>query len=146
MRRPEPAIAASLLTEHHDLSEKIIGCAFRVYNRLGFGFLESVYEKAMLLELRRSRMDAQSQKPITVWYGEDVVGEFVADLLVGDVIVELKSVQKLAQTHEIQVVNYLTATGKSVGLLVNFGPSGVEVRRKVRVLPTATSEDPVNPV
>jgi GxxExxY protein len=122
--------------EYQDLTEKIIGCAFRVYNQMGFGFLESVYEKCMRLELRSTGLMACSQVPITVKYAGEPVGEFCADLLVeGIVVVELKSQRVLAPANEVQLVNYLVATGKPVGLLINFGESQVEVRRKVRTLP-----------
>ena len=122
--------------QHADVTEQIIGCAYRVYNAMGFGFLESVYENCMLVELRKTDLGARRQAPITVRYDSEIVGEFVADLLVEDcVIVELKSVRQLTKAHEAQLVNYLVATGTPVGLLINFGEKGVEVRRKVRRLP-----------
>jgi GxxExxY protein len=118
-----------------DLTEKIIGCAYRVYNRMGFGFLESVYEKCLLIELRKAGLVSESQKPITVSYEGEIVGDFLADIIVEDkIIVELKSVKRLNQAHEMQLVNYLVATGKAVGLLLNFGQRKVEVKRKVRTL------------
>ena len=121
--------------EYQELTQRIIGCAYRVYNTLGFGFLESVYEKALLIELSKIPLQAESQKPIQVFYNNILVGEFVADVLVeGTIIVELKPVRTLAATHEVQLVNYLTATGKPVGLLINFGEKTVEVRRKVKQL------------
>ena len=121
--------------EYGGLTEGIIGCAYRAYNQLGFGFLESVYHKCMLIELRRGGMEAASQQPIVVRYDDEVVGEFVADIVVEDtIIVELKSVRRLVLSHEIQLVNYLVATGKPVGLLLNFGETKVEVKRKVREL------------
>lgn len=121
--------------DHEELTEKIIGCAYGVYNRMGYGFLESVYEKCLLIELRKAGLRVESQRPIRVHYEGEVVGEFVADILVEDtVIVELKSVRKLAVAHEIQLVNYLVATGKPVGLILNFGERKVEVKRKVRDL------------
>jgi GxxExxY protein len=119
--------------EHRDITEKIIGCAYRVYNSMGFGFLESVYEKCMLIELLKEGLNAESQKPITVYYENEVVGEFVADIVVEDtIILELKSVRRIAQAHEVQLVNYLVATGKQVGLILNFGERKVEVKRKIR--------------
>ena len=122
--------------EHKELTEKIIGCAYRVYNRMGFGFLESVYEKCMLIELRKAGLDTVPQKPIRVRYDDEVVGDFIVDILVNDtVILELKSVRKLIEAHEVQLVNYLVATGKPVGLLINFGETKVEVKRKVKDLP-----------
>ncbi|HOW96248.1 MAG TPA: GxxExxY protein [Kiritimatiellia bacterium] len=121
--------------EYEDLTEKIIGCAYKVYNRMGFGFLESVYEKCILIELRKTGLTAESQVPIRVRYEGEVVGDFIADILVQQtVILELKSVRQLATAHEVQLVNYLVATGKPVGLLLNFAEGGVEVRRKVREL------------
>ena len=104
------------------MTEKIIGCAYHVYNRMGFGFLESVYEKCMLIELRKAGLNAESQKPITVYYENEIVGEFVADILVNDkIILELKSVRRIIKAHEVQLVNYLVATGKQIGVLLNFG-------------------------
>jgi GxxExxY protein len=136
--------------EFQALTEAIIRCAFKVYNRMGFGFLESVYEKCLLIELNRADLCAEAQKPITVYYEVQEVGSFIADLLVEDtVIVELKSVRVIATAHEVQLVNYLTATGKPVGLLLNFGEKKVEVARKVRTLSKPSAEalpDPVDPV
>jgi GxxExxY protein len=122
--------------ECKDLTEKIIGCAYRVYNKMGFGFLESVYEKCLLIELRQAGLRAECQKPLIVRYDGEIVGEFVADIVVEDaVILELKSVRRLIAAHEIQLVNYLVATGKPVGLILNFGEQKVEVKRKVKELP-----------
>ena len=102
---------------------------------MGFGFLESVYEKCMLIELRKAGLDAESQKPITVYYDSENVGHFLADIIVnGTIILELKSVRKIIEAHEVQLVNYLVATKKEVGLLINFGERKVEVKRKVREL------------
>jgi GxxExxY protein len=124
--------------EHKELSEKIIGCAFQVFNRMGFGFLESVYEKCLLIELQKHGLRAQPQEPLTVHYEGEVVGEFVTDIIVEDaIILELKSVRRIAVAHEIQLVNYLVATGKPVGLLLNFSEQGVQVRRKTRDLKDA---------
>jgi len=121
---------------HEELTRTVIGCAFRVFNKMGFGFLESVYEKCLIIELRRAGLRAEGQKPIQVYYDGEVVGEFFADVFVEDaVIVELKSVRELATAHEVQLVNYLKATGKEVGLLLNFGENGVQTKRKVRTLP-----------
>ncbi len=121
--------------EHEELTERIIGCAYRVYNTMGFGFVESVYERCLMIELRQAGLEAQSQIPIEVHYEGEIVGEYVADIVVENkIIVELKSVRKLILAHEIQLVNYLVATGKSVGLLLNFGEEKVEVKRKVKAL------------
>ena len=121
--------------ENMKLTEKIIGCAYRVYNRMGFGFLESVYEKCMLIELNKTGLNADSQKPIKVYYDNEIVGDFVADIIVNDtIILELKSVRRIIRAHEVQLVNYLVATRKSVGLLLNFGERKVDVKRKIRIL------------
>src|SRR5262245_49556347 len=98
--------------EHEELTRKIIGCAYRVYNTMGSGFLESVYENCMLIELRKLGVEVVNQHPITVVYEEQIVGVFTADLFVaGIVIVELKAVRTVLQVHEVQLVNYLKATG-----------------------------------
>jgi len=121
--------------EYQDLTENIIGCAYRVYNKMGFGFLESVYEKCLLIELHKSDLEAESQKPITVFYENEIVGEFVADIIVNDtIILELKSVRRIVKAHEVQLVNYLVATGKPIGLILNFGERKVEVKRKIKDL------------
>lgn len=121
--------------EHRELTEKIIGCAYLVYNRMGFGFLESVYEKCLLIELRKEGLNVESQKPITVYYENEIVGEFIADVIVNDtIILELQSVRQIINAHEVQLVNYLIATGKPVGLILNFGKDKVEVKRKVKDL------------
>ena len=102
-----------------------------MYNALGYGFLEKVYENALLLELRRRGLQVEQQTPIKVYYAGQVVGEYFADLLVeGKVIVELKAAEAISPAHEAQLLNYLKATGISVGLLLNFGPRP-EFRRKV---------------
>ena len=121
--------------EHEELTHKIIGCAYTVYKKLGFGFLESVYRKTTVIELGRAGLNVEEEKPITVYYDDYVVGKFSADLYVEDlIIVELKSVQNMVSDHEVQLVNYLKGTVKDIGLLINFGPSGVEVKRKYKDL------------
>ncbi len=113
------------------LTEKIIGVFYEVYNGLGYGFLEKVYENAMMIEFEREGIPATSQAPISVFYDSKVVGEYFADLLVDDrVIVEIKAARVLAPEHEAQLLNYLKATDKEVGLLLNFGPKP-EIKRKV---------------
>jgi GxxExxY protein len=113
------------------ITEKIIGCAYTVYNKMGFGFLESVYEKCMVIELHKAGILVAAQQPIKVSYAGELVGDFVADLLVENkVIIELKSVFRISPAHDAQLSNYLAATGMPVGLLINFGESHVEVRRK----------------
>lgn len=115
------------------LTEGVIGAAYKVHNTLGFGFLESVYEKALAIELRKLQLDFQLQHPIQVFYENQQVGDFYADIFIAErLIVELKSVQKLVTQHEVQLVNYLVATRIDVGLLINFGPNGVDIKRKFR--------------
>jgi len=119
--------------EKEDVTHKVIGCAYQVYNKLGFGFLESVYRKAMVIEIEASGLRVQQESPLKVLYRDQVVGDFFADLLVEDeLIVELKSVEHLGKAHEAQLVNYLVATGIEVGLLINFGSTCVDVKRKYR--------------
>ena len=118
--------------ESQELTETIIGCAFKIYNKLGFGFLESVYKKAMVIELNKSNLKVEEEKPLKVYYDNEVIGDFYVDLFIEEVVVELKSIQNLAKGHEVQLVNYLNGLKKDVGLLINFGPNGVEIKRKYR--------------
>ncbi len=130
-----------------DITEKIIGCAFAVHQNLGAGFLEKVYENAMLIELEKLKLKAKQQAPIAVHYDGRRVGEYFADLLIEDrIICELKAISALTPDHEIQLVNYLTATGLNTGLLFNFGKS-VTVKRKFREYykPMHTLDSSVNP-
>jgi len=128
--------------EQKELTEKIIGCAYRVYNKMGYGFLESVYEKCLMIELKKAGLQAESQKPITVEYDGENIGEFVADIIVdGSVILELKSVKRIVRAHEILLVNYLVATKIEVGLILNFAGEKVEVKRKVRSLKRLDQQD-----
>ncbi|MEI7902652.1 MAG: GxxExxY protein [bacterium] len=120
--------------ENDVLTEQIIGCAMEVHRRLGPGYLESVYEKALLIELRLKGLQCQNQMPLQVVYRNEIVGDFVADVVVEQrVIVELKACQTLHQRHEAQVVNYLVATGVEVGLLFNFGTDSLQFKRKHRI-------------
>ena len=113
-------------------SEGIIGGAYEVGNELGCGFVEKVYENAMVVELRLRGMDVRQQYPIKVLYKEELVGDYIADLLVADhVLVELKAVKALDDVHLAQCMNYLKATGLSLGLLINFGRPKVQVKRVV---------------
>ncbi|MGC9364995.1 MAG: GxxExxY protein [Fidelibacterota bacterium] len=119
--------------EINEFTKKIIGCAFTVYNQMGFGFLESVYGKCLQIELNKQHIPAEFKKPIKVFYDGINVGDFIADIVVDNsIIVELKSVTKLTKIHEAQLVNYLTATGIENGLLINFGQQNVEVKRKFK--------------
>ena len=114
-----------------ELTQLIIAAAFRVHNELGAGFLETVYVRALQVELRLAQIEVAIEVPIVVRYRDHIVGEFRADILVAnEVIVEVKAVTELAAAHSAQLLNYLQATGKSVGLLVNFGRS-VEIQRKI---------------
>ena len=107
---------------HSDLTQKIIGAFYDVYNTLGFGFLEKAYENALAIELRARGFQVDQQKPISVFYREHVIGEYFADLVVNDlIIVELKASRGLIPAHEAQLLNYLKATKYEVGLLLNFG-------------------------
>lgn len=114
------------------LTREIIGCAYKVHNALGAGFLEKVYENALRIELIKLGHKVKQQEPINVTYEGHIVGEYFADLWVDEIVVlEIKAVQMLAKIHEVQLVNYLTATGINTGLVLNFG-SSVQVRRKFR--------------
>ena len=115
------------------ITQKIIGCAYQVFNQLGFGFLEKVYKKALIIELEKNGLKVEEERPLKVYYDDQIVGEFYIDLFVeNNIIVELKSVRELAKEHEAQLVNYLKGLKKDVGLLINFGPSRVDVKRKYR--------------
>jgi len=120
----------------NEITYIINGAVFEVNKELGHGFLERVYENALLIELRKRGLSAESQVPVKVLYKNEIVGEYVADILVeGKVIIELKTVENIEKIHEAQLMNYLKATGISVGLLVNFKHSKAEIRRIVFTLP-----------
>lgn len=120
-----------MLTKHIELTEKIIGVFYEVYNALKFGFSEKIYENAFAIELRKRGFDVKQQVPIRVYYAGQIVGEYFADLLINDlVILELKAAENLNSQHETQLINYLRATKMEVGLLFNFGIKP-EVRRKI---------------
>lgn len=122
----------SVAVEDDALTREIIGCAYKVHNALGAGFLEKVYENALRIELIKLGHKVKQQEPINVTYEGHIVGEYFADLWVDEIVVlEIKAVQMLAKIHEVQLVNYLTATGINTGLVLNFG-SSVQVRRKFR--------------
>jgi GxxExxY protein len=119
--------------EFENTTHEIIGAAYKVFKALGFGFLESVYKKAMIVELKRKGLNVEEEKPLKVYYEDHVVGDFFIDLFVEDeIVVELKSIQSFAKEHEVQLVNYLNGIRKEVGLLINFGSSGVQVKPKYR--------------
>lgn len=116
---------------HKEITEKIIKAFYKVYNTLGYGFLEKVYEKAMAIELRKMGVEVKCQYPITVYYESEIVGEYFADLIVNDIVViELKASKTLLEEHEYQLINYLKATKIELGLLMNFGKEA-EYKRKV---------------
>jgi GxxExxY protein len=113
-------------------TKKIIASAFKVHNTLGAGFLEKVYERAFKLELEKSGFNVKCQIPLCVYYEGEVVGNYYADLIVDDeIIIELKAVDSICISHEIQLVNYLNAMRQDFGLLINFG-SSIQVKRKYR--------------
>jgi len=119
--------------KHEAITQAVIGCAFEVINELGAGFLESVYEKGMLLALRQKGLWVGWQYPIKVRFRGECVGDFFADLFVAEkVIVELKAVKAIAPEHQAQIINYLNATGIEVGLLINFGNPKLEYKRFTR--------------
>jgi GxxExxY protein len=119
--------------ERRELTEKIIGCAMTVHRILGPGFLESVYQHALAHELRKANLEVECERKIQVSYDGVVVGDFSADMIVqGVILVENKAVQALVPAHEVQLVNYLTATGIEIGLLLNFGAERLGFKRKTR--------------
>lgn len=116
---------------HEELTSQIIAAYYAVYNTLGPGFLEKVYENALVLELQKQGLSVQQQVPICVYYEGQALGEYFADLLIDDlVILELKAAEEIAKAHEYQLVNYLKATRLEVGLILNFGPKA-EFKRKI---------------
>ena len=117
--------------KYKELTERVIRIFYRVYNKLGYGFLEKVYENAMMIELEEEKIPAVSQFPIQVTYNGRIIGEYFADILIDNrVIVEIKAAKGLAEENEAQLLNYLKATNIEVGLLLNFGYKP-EVRRRV---------------
>ena len=116
-------------SKQYDLCGQVIGAAMKVHSALGPGFLESVYQNALIWELQKSGFKVDAQKPITVYYDGKVVGVFTADILVNDsLMLELKANQLVAKAHEVQLVNYLVATGIDEGLLLNFGAERLSTR------------------
>jgi len=116
--------------QYEKLTSLILSACFEVSNELGVGFLESVYEKALMVALREKGLAAQAQVPLSVSFRGESVGDFFADILVeGQVLLELKAVKSIAPEHVAQILNYLKATKIDVGLLINFGSSKLEYRR-----------------
>jgi len=117
--------------KHKAYTEKIIKIFYKVYNKLGYGFLEKIYENAMMIEFRKAGISAESQFAIKVFYEDKIIGEYFADMLVDNkVIIEIKAARNLTLENEAQLLNYLKATDIEVGLLLNFGPKP-EIKRKV---------------
>ncbi len=114
-----------------NLTSRVISCFYKVYNTLGFGFLEKIYENAMKIELEKAGFSVERQKQIKVYYDGNIVGEYYADLIIeGKIIIELKAAESLIKEHELQLINYLKSTKIEIGLLLNFGKKP-EIRRKI---------------
>jgi GxxExxY protein len=138
-------------SDDHALSEKVIGLAMKIHRTLGPGFLESVYLNALLYELRRAGFSTDIAQRITVRYENVIVGDFIADLVVNETLIcELKAISTLTKADEVQLVNYLTATNRDFGLLINFGSQSLQFKRKHRRqivdLGDVDLQNPVNPV
>ncbi|MBQ5721720.1 MAG: GxxExxY protein [Bacteroidaceae bacterium] len=119
--------------ELESLIKKVIQCVYNVRLQLSSGFLETVYQKALLIELSKQNIQAEAEVPVDVYYDDSVVGEYRADIVVEKkVILEIKAIQHLLPVHEAQLVNYLTATKIDCGLLINFGGERLEIKRKYR--------------
>lgn len=137
--------------KHQEFTEKIIGVFYEVYNELGHGFLESVYEQAMVIALAQAGLSVKVQVPIAVYFRDRQVGDFRADILVNDIVlVELKAAKALESSHEAQLLNYLRGTAIEVGLLLNFGPRPEfkrmafdNERKQISVNPRSSAADPL---
>ena len=117
---------------YKDLSYKIVGLAMEAHSKLGYGFLEKVYENAMMVLFLREGIHAKQQAPITVYFDGEVVGDYYADILVEDkIILELKAIEKITDVHRAQTLNYLKATGLHLALLLNFGKERLQYERFV---------------
>jgi GxxExxY protein len=145
----QPLIPMTL--EHQELTGKILKAFYHVYNTLGYGYLESVYQKALLITLRKMGLKAEERVPIKVYFEGVIVGEFFADIVVEDaVILELKTAEAICEAHGAQLLNYLQATGITVGLVLNFGPQPetlrrVHTKRRARSRPPLDRGAPENP-
>lgn len=130
MKFENPGETVMFIGKHSDITEKVLGAFYSVYNEMGYGFFEKVYENALAFELNRLGFKVEQQKPINVYYGGEVVGEYFSDILVDEVVIlELKSVKQVLPEHEAQLISYLKASLVEVGLLLNFGPKSVTVRK-----------------
>jgi GxxExxY protein len=129
MMDQKPSYSGSLY-KHSGLTEQIIGAFYAVYTALGYGFLENIYIKALMIELKSRGMTVRDELPIRVYYAGQIIGEYFADLVINDlVILEVKAAKCLVAEHEAQLLNYLKATPYEVGLLLNFGPKPETKRR-----------------
>ena len=116
---------------HSDLTDRILHCVHEVHRTLGYGFFEKVYENALVIVLQKAGFHVKQQAPVSIIFDDKVIGEYIADIVVDDkIVLELKAVSDLASIHEVQLVNFLKASGLRVGLLINFGPK-LKIVRKV---------------
>jgi GxxExxY protein len=116
---------------YKEITEKIIGAAYTVHNELGYGFLEKVYKNALIIEIRSAGLIVESEVPVKVYYHKQIIGEYYSDIIVEKkIIIEVKAVKNIIPIHEVQLLNYLKATGLVIGLLINFGYS-VDIKRKI---------------
>ena len=117
-----------------ELIKKVMACAVNIRRQLGPGYLESVYKNAMIIELRKWGLGYEVERPINVYYDQVLIGEFRADIIVENMLIlEMKATHSLHVAHELQLVNYLTATGMDHGLLINFGSDEIQIKRKYRI-------------
>jgi GxxExxY protein len=118
---------------YKELSYEIVNAAICVWKELGFGFLEKVYENALMVELQKRHIPCAQQKPIKVHYDNQIVGDYIADILIEEkILLELKSAKGIDDSHIAQVLNYLKATGIRLGIILNFGPEKMEFKRLIR--------------
>lgn len=123
-----------------EINELIIGCSYRIYNKMGFGFSEAIYRNCLLLELQKMNLQAEAQHAVKTFYDDQLVGEFVADILVENkILVQIKSVDRIMPVNERQLVSYLAATRVETGLIINFGESKIDVIHKYREQPAQTN-------
>ena len=133
------------MKDNYDLAGKVIGCAMRVHRELGAGFSERVYKNSLIIELAEAGFQFEVEKKIEVYYRGKIVGDFTADIIVhedAELILELKAVQNLVSAHEVQLVNYLTATRINTGLLLNFGAESLQFKKKFRQRTQAFDPEP----